>query len=179
MENDNVNQQENQQQEENQQQQQEQTPKTFTQAEVDQMISQRLARERKGQPSAEELAAFREYQKAHAPKDDATKLKDALSELASLKAEREIERRERFVERLGVSDDVEAAVYVNKILAGMEDPTDFDAFKTAAKEFLKEHKPRSASGGGTRVDFGGRLSGGNTKKNENQVMNDLIRGRRK
>lgn len=169
-------------QQENQQdnsQQQEETPKTFTQEEVDKIVNNRLARERKGQPSADELNAFREWQKTHPPKDDATKLKEALSELSSLKAEREIERRERFVERLGVSDEVEAAVYVNKILAGMEDPTDFDAFKDAAKEFLKEHKPRNASGGGVRVDMGGRLNGGGSKKNENQVMNDLIRGARK
>ena len=36
--------------------------KTFTQAEVDSLIKSRLERERKGQPTKEELTAFREWQ---------------------------------------------------------------------------------------------------------------------
>ena len=36
--------------------------KTFTQAEVDSLIKSRLERERKGQPTKDELAAFRDWQ---------------------------------------------------------------------------------------------------------------------
>ena len=38
--------------------------RTFTQAEVDALITQRLARERKKYPSAEEMAAFAAWQRA-------------------------------------------------------------------------------------------------------------------
>lgn len=39
-----------------------QAEKTFTQAEVDSLIKSRLERERKGQPTKDEMAAFREWQ---------------------------------------------------------------------------------------------------------------------
>ena len=41
-----------------------QQEKTFTQAEVDALIAQRLARERKKYPSAEELAAFNAWRQS-------------------------------------------------------------------------------------------------------------------
>lgn len=40
----------------------EQTAKTFTQAELDAIVKQRLERQAKGQPSKEEMEAFRKWQ---------------------------------------------------------------------------------------------------------------------
>ena len=102
------------------------------------------------------------------------RLKEALEELSALKADREIERRERYIERMGISDEVEVSVYVSKITGKQEDPNDFEEFKAVADKFLKDHKPKS----GVRVDMGGRLSGGGGKKTANEAMNDLIRGAR-
>lgn len=148
--------------------------KTFTQAEVNEMINKRLARERKNQPSDEEMAAFREYQRTHAPKDDAAKLRDMTNERDTAQKELEDARRENFLLRQGV-DPEEVDYYVYKIKKGMGEDEDFE---DAAKKFLKDHKSRN---GGTnpRVDLGGRLNGGGKNtKTTNQTMNDLIRNGR-
>jgi len=152
-----------------QNEQNEQNQRTFTQEEVDAIINRRLAKERKGQPSAEELAAFREYQKEHAPKDDATKLKDMTSERDSAQTELEMARRENYLLRQGVSaEDVD--FYVYKITKAMDED---ESFEEAAKKYLKEHKARP----GVRVDMGSRLNNGANggKTNASQTMNDLIR----
>ena len=168
--NENTNQQE--QQQENQQQEQQEEEKRYTQAEVDQMINKRLARERKNNPqlSNEELAAFREYQKTHPPKDDAAKLKDVTRERDSVQVELEMSRRENFLLRQGIEAE-NVDFYVYKISKSMKDDEEFE---DAAKAYLKEHKPRSSTGG-VRFDTGGRLNGGK-KPSENDAMNALIRG---
>ena len=159
-------------QELNQEQQQEQPEeRRFTQAEVDAIVNKRYAKWKKDQPSDEELAAFREYQKANQPKDDAKKLKDVTSERDSYQTELEMARRENYLLRQGIdSDDVD--YYVYKITKAMEDDEEFEE---AAKKFLKEHKPKAS----VRVDMGGRLSGGGGgKKTANETMNDLLRAAR-
>ncbi len=163
----NENENQNEQQEQEEQQQEE---RTFTQAEVDQLINKRLARERRNQPSEQEWQEFQEYQKAHKPKDQATQLQDITTERDSYQTELEMTRRENFLLKQGVdADDVDYFVY--KITKSMGDDDDFE---DAAKKFLKDHKPRS----GVRVDMGARLSGGTKPKSDNQTMNDLIRGAR-
>lgn len=149
--------------------------RTFTQAEVNEMINKRLARERKNQPSDEEMAAFREYQKTHAPKDDAAKLKDMTHERDTAQTELEIARRENYLLRQGV-DPEDVDYYAYKISKSMEEDEDFE---DAAKKFLKDHKPRSG-GSAPRVELGGRLNGGSGGKGNttNQTMNDLIRAAR-
>ena len=152
-----------------QNEQSEQKERTFTQEEVDAIINKRIAKLKQGQPSAEERAAFREYQKQHAPKDDATKLKDMTSERDSAQTELEMARRENYLLKQGISaDDVD--FYVYKITKSMGDDEDFEE---AAKKYLKEHKQRP----GIRVDMGGRLNNGANggKPNASQTMNDLIR----
>ena len=158
-------------QELNQEQEQQEQERTFTQAEVDAIINKRVARMKKDLPSDEELAAFREYQKAQKPKDEASKLKDLADERDSYQTELEMIRRENFLLRHGVdADDVD--YYVYKITKAMDDDEEFD---DAAKKFLKEHKPKA----GVRVDMGGRLNGsGGGKKTANETMNDLLRAAR-
>ena len=160
--------------EQQEQQEEQQEERRFTQAEVDAIVNKRYAKWKKDQPSEEELAEFNEWKKSKQPKDDTTELKEALEELETLRTEREIDKRERFVERMGITDEIEVSVYVSKIMKGQKDPGDFDEFKTVAKEFLKEHKPK-----GIRVDLGARMNGnGGGKKTTNETMNDLLRAAR-
>ena len=162
---------ENQELNQEQEQQEEHEERKFTQAEVDAILNKRFAKLKKDMPSDEELAAFREYQKKNAPKDDAAKLKDMTDERDSFQTELEMARRENYLLRQGIdADDVD--YYVYKISKAMEDDEEFE---DAAKKFLKEHKLKS----GVRVDMGGRLSGGGSgKKTANETMNDLLRAAR-
>lgn len=147
------------------QQEQEQEVRTFTQEEVDEIVSKRIARERKNLPTAEELNAFREWKNSQTPKDETATQND----LDSALAEMEMTRRENYLLRQGIDpDDVD--YYVYKISKSMDGETDFE---DAAKEFLKTHnKTKSA----VRIDTGARLNAGNAKKSGNEAMNDLIRG---
>ena len=150
--------------EQNQQEEQqgEQGERMFTQEEVDNLINQRLARERRGMPKAEELAAFRAWQKDH-PADPATPEKKDEDD-----SELEIVRRENHLLKQGVpADDVD--YYVYKISKLVDENT---SFEDAAKKFLKENK-RSV----VRMDTGARLNGngGNSGKSANETMNELLR----
>lgn len=64
-------------------------PKTFTQAELDNIVKDRLARERKKMPSEEDLAAYKKWQDEQ--KTAEQKQQDAIS--AAEKAKTEAERR--------------------------------------------------------------------------------------
>ena len=108
-----------------------QDERTFTQAEVDNLINQRLARERRGMPKAEELAAFRAWQKEH-PADQATH--EEQQQNNDNENELEIVRRENHLLKQGVpADDVD--YYVYKISKMVDENT---TFEDAAKKFLKE-----------------------------------------
>ena len=149
--------------EQNQQEEQqgEHGERTFTQEEVDNLINQRLARERRGMPKAEELAAFRAWQKEQKAEPATPEKKDEDD------SELEIVRRENHLLRQGVpADDVD--YYVYKISKMVNDET---SFEDAAKKFLKENK-RSV----VRMDTGARLNGGgNSGKSANETMNELSR----
>lgn len=172
MENDNVTGQEQEQQEQGQQRQQQEQgggEKTFTQAEVDTMINNRLARERKNQPSADELAEFRKWKQAQQTPEERQAATQA--KVDSALADAEMVRRENYLLRQGIDpDDVD--YYVYKISKAMKDDEEFE---DAAKAFLKDHKAGKHGGSGVRVDLGGRLNGDNSKKTANQQMNDILR----
>ena len=143
--------------------QQEEEEHLFTQAEVDALIGKRLAKERKGQPDAEELKQFRAWKATQTPKEE----KEDRSELDAALVDMEMTRRENYLLRQGIDpDDVD--YYVYKISKSMDGETDFE---DAAKDFLKNKKPKSA----VRVDTGARLHGGDSKRSVNDQMNDLIR----
>ena len=149
----------------NEVEQQEQEVKTFTQEEVDEIVSKRIARERKNLPSAEELAAYRDWKNSQTPKDETATQND----LDSALAEMEMTRRENYLLRQGI-DPEDVDYYVYKISKSMDGETDFE---DAAKEFLKTHKkPKSA----VTIDTGARLNANSGKKTANEVMNALIRG---
>lgn len=148
----------------NEQTEDQQDERTFTQAEVDNLINQRLARERRGMPKAEELAAFRAWQKEH-PADQATH--EEQQQNNDNENELEIVRRENHLLKQGVpADDVD--YYVYKISKMVDENT---SFEDAAKKFLKENKR-----GLVRMDTGARLNGGgNSGKSANEQMNALLR----
>lgn len=61
--------------------------KTFTQKELDDIVQQRLARERKNQPTAEELDEFRKWREAQKPAEEKQQEAPAVSD--ELKAARD------------------------------------------------------------------------------------------
>lgn len=149
---------------EQQEQEEQQEEKTFTQAEVDAIINKRLAKERKNQPTAEELTAFRAWKQTQEPEDKTATQDD----LDSALAEAEMARRENYLLRKGV-DPEDVDYYVYRISKSMDGDTDFE---DAAKEFFKTHKARST----VKFDTGARMNGAGGKKTLNEQMNDLIRG---
>lgn len=144
--------------------------KTFTQAEVDQMIGQRLSRERSKYPSEEELTAYNnwkatnqtEQQKAAQRERDLTK---AQTDLAAAQSEVEQLKRERYVLSKGLSGD-EAEFIAYKAAKMVDNKTTFEQ----AVDKLTENRQK--------VTFDWTApAGGNGQKNDvNAVMNRLIRG---
>lgn len=92
---------------------QETTPeggKTFTQADVDRIVADRLSRERKNQPSAERMKAFEEWEKSQ--KTEAEKAEETARELSEAKATAEALRHENAVIKAGVNaDDVDYVLF--------------------------------------------------------------------
>lgn len=150
--------------------------KTFTQAEVDKMIGRRLSAAMKGMPGEEELSAFRawkESQQTEKERWDALTRERDESETALSAAQAELEqyRREKFLLGKGVpTEDVD--YYAFKIGKLVTDTTDFEK---AAESYLKDNPPA----GTVTVDLSAPLGGGQPAKNENEMMNSLIRGARK
>ena len=86
--------------------------KTFTQAELDAIIKERLARERKNQPDPEKLKKFEEWeagQKSEAEKAAETekKLQDAQTEAEQLRQENAVHGLDEAEPGLGRISDVE------------------------------------------------------------------------
>lgn len=105
--------------------------KTFTQAELDKVIADRLARERAKMPSAEKLKAFDEWEKAQ--KTEVEKQAEREAELAKVKTDNETLRRENLAYKAGVNaDDLEFVVWKVGRMEG-----DFEA---NLKGFLEENK---------------------------------------
>lgn len=146
--------------------------KTFTQEEVDDLISKRLAREAKKYPTEEEMTAFRSWKDSQqTEKDKYDKMeKDLGTANDSLKTandELTQHKRENFLLKKGISaDDVEYYAFkIGKLV------TEEKTFEQAAEEFLKEHKPSSV-----KFDTGGKVGGGGSGQTANEQMNSILRG---
>ncbi len=152
---------------ESKEQGQEQEERTFTQAEVDELINKRMARVKKGLPSDEELNAYREWKAKQNPEH----AKATPDELETARMEAEMTRRENYLLRKGIDpDDVD--YYVYRISKEMDGETDFE---DAAEDYLKKHNKKNP----VRMDTGARLNGGAKTKTGNEAMNDIIRNARK
>jgi len=131
--------------------------KTFTQKELDDIVQQRLARERKSQPSAEELEEFRKWQEAReAQKPAEEKSSDELK--AAREAQSAAERKNAELEakftaiKKGVS--AEAAEDVVALAKGRVG--DNVTLETAIDEVLKKY-PQF---GGAAITTGARINNG-------------------
>lgn len=149
-------------------QEQHEEERTFTQAEVDELINKRMARVKKGLPTDEELTAFREWKSKQNPEQEKKATSD---ELETAKMEAEMTRRENYLLRKGV-DPEDVDYYVYRISKEMDGDTDFE---DAAEDYLKKHNKKSS----VRMDTGARLNSGAKSKSPNDAMNDIIRNARK
>jgi hypothetical protein len=105
--------------------------KTFTQAELDKIVGERLARERKNQPDPEKLKKFEEWEKSQ--QSEAEKAAETAKKLADAQSEAEQLRRENAVIKAGVSAD--DADYVMFKVGKMEGD-----FNDNLKKFLEDNK---------------------------------------
>lgn len=148
-------------------QQQEQT---FTQADVDRMIQQRLDRERKKYPSDEELTAFNtwkansqtEQQRQAQREKDLTK---AQNDLAAANTELEQLKREKYVLSKGLSG--EKAEFISfKASKLVDEKTTFEQ----AVDKLTENRQK------VTFDWTAQAGSGSKETAVNAAMNQLIRG---
>lgn len=146
--------------------------KTFTQAELDTIVGKRLAKAMKGMPSEEEMKDYRAWKESQQTEkdrwDNLTKERDtARTELTAAQAELEQYKREKYLLGKGVpADDVD--YYAFKIGKLVTETMDFEK---AAEAYLKENPPA----GTVQVDLSAPLGTGQPAKNENEMMNSLIR----
>lgn len=121
--------------------------KTFTQAELDKVIADRLARERAKMPAADKLKAFEEWQKAQ--QTEAEKAAEREKELAKLQSEAENLKRENAVIKAGVNtEDVDYVLFkVGKVEGEFE-----KNLKTYLEENKKYTEPKTVQVQGTQHD---------------------------
>ncbi|MEY8360043.1 hypothetical protein AALA99_13650 [Anaerotruncus colihominis] len=144
--------------------------KTFTQADVDTLIKNRLDRERKKYPTDEEMTAFHAWKDSQQTEQERwNKLqgeKDTLSaKLTAAESEQDNLKRELYVLKKGLSgEDSEFIAF--KAGKMVDDKT---TFEQAVDALIAERKK-------TTFDWTAPVGGGSAKTGENDVMNALIRG---
>lgn len=144
--------------------------KRFSQAEVDDLISKRLARERKKYPTDEELADWRNWKETRQQGEEASA--KAARELNDYKTKydhaiRELEqaRNEMYLLAKGVpGEDIDYYTYKISKLTNEE-----TTFEQAAQKYLEEKHI-----GGMKVSTGVQVTG-SAAKSENDVINDALR----
>lgn len=151
--------------------QQEGTPaeKTFTQADVDAIVSKRLAKAMKNVPSEEELTAYRswkESQQTEQQKIDKLKTDYNESKTNLEKANAEIERLKRsaYVQSKGFTGD-EAEFIAFKAAKMVDDKTTFEKAVDSIAETRKKVK----------FDWTAPVGAGAKESGTNNAMNDIIR----
>ena len=137
--------------------------KTFTQAEVDNLIKERLKREKKGQPSKEELKAFKEWQENQKTEDE--KKNDKLAEAEKKAKDNEIKASNLELKlkcfEAGVSkDSVDDVVALAKAYVN-EDTSIEEAIATIVKKYpqFKESEDKGGSWGQKHNNSSKKISG--------------------
>ena len=147
---------------------------TFTQAEVDALISKEKARAvakaTKGMPSEEELTAYRTWKDGQAGEKDRwdklTGERDTLAgKLTAAEAERDQLKRDLYLAQKGLTG--EEAEFIAFKAGKMVD--DKKTFEQAVDELTADRKK-------TTFDWTAPVGGGISKTGENDLMNALIRG---
>lgn len=132
--------------------------KTFTQAQVDEIVKNRLDREKKNQPSKEELKQFQEWRKAQQTEQE--KFAEMSKLYEEIKKENEILKVKSMIQKENVNEMFEEFV-IDKLLKQEGDFKDnLKAFKASNPQFfniesakvsttpkltstkLSEHKPK-------------------------------------
>lgn len=153
--------------------------KKYTQAELDAAIGQRLARERRGMPSADELGEFRAWRESRQTEQE--RQQRILEErngyeqrVNALEAELTQAQRERTLLSLGVPvDDVDYYAYkIGKMVS------DTVTFEQAAAGFVRDHAPakNAASSQGVRASFGAPMGQGAKTESLAERINRQLRG---
>lgn len=147
---------------------------TFTQAELDALISKEkaraIAKATKGMPSEEEMTAFRTWKEGQAGekerRDKLTGERDTLAgRLTAAEAERDQLKRDLYLAQKGLTGE-EAEFIAFKAGKMVNDKTTFEQAVDALTADRKK----------TTFDWTAPVGGGQKKGGENDVMNALIRG---
>ena len=152
----------------------EQPEKTFTQAEVDALVSKRVARAMKGVPSDGELTEFRKWKQSRNEEQEKNQTlinerDEARNELIVAHEELETAKRAVYLMKKGLTGE-EAEFFEFRAMKMTDENT---TFEKAVDKLLDERKPRQ------KVDFTASLTGGDNDRSVNGFMNDLIRNAKK
>lgn len=144
--------------------------KTFTQAEVDAIITRRLAKEKKGMPDEAELTAFRAWKDSQQTEQQRwealTKERDDMkNDLTAALGKVEQYERERLLLSKGIpAEDVDYYAFkAGKLVS------DTKTFEQAADEVINARKPQ-ANNESVRIDFGAPLNGGAPTMTVDEIM---------
>lgn len=140
--------------------------KTYTQAEIDNIVESRLNRERKKFPSEDEMNAYRNWKgdRAAEQRRDAAYTK-AQADLEAATRELEQLKRDKYVLSKGLIGD-EAEFIAFKALKLVDDKTTFEQ----AVDQLTENRQK------VTFDWMAPAGGGSSEEAVNAAMNNLIRG---
>lgn len=147
------------------------TEKTFSQDEVNEMIKDRLKRERSKLPSKEELQAFNVWKESQ--KTAEQKQAEAKAEQQRILSENTELKNENEVFKAGVKkDDVEFVAFkVSKMEGDFKE--NLDKFLKENPKYLGNDEPKIIKKVGSSLSLSGRET---TNQSEtNKTMNDLIR----
>jgi len=133
---------------ENQETEQQQEEKTFTQAELDKQIGERLKRERSKMPHKEDLEAFKEWKKSQQTEQE--KIAEERKQADKIRTELQQLKNERAVLKSGVNSDY--ADFISFKVSQMEGD-----FQDNLEGFLKDNPQFSKTPSqGTTIPAGGQ-----------------------
>lgn len=148
--------------------------KTFTQAELDAIVTRRVARLTKGMPDEAELTEFRSWKDSR--QTEAQRYAAAIQErdtangkVAALEAEIEQLKRSSYIQGKGITgDEAEFIAFKAAKMVG-----DNMSFEQAVDSLTAEREKRPV------IDWTARLGAASQAPTSNNTMNALIRGARR
>lgn len=147
------------------------TERTFTQADVDRIVMDRLAKERAKQPNDDELHAYREWKKTQ--KTEAQKQAERDAELASAKSELTQLKAEQASTKAGAKAEFVEFVAVKVRSMDGDFAQNLEKYKKENPQYFGETVIKKTA-------TSPNLSGGKaTTETTNDYMNNLLRSRGK
>lgn len=144
--------------------------KTFTQEEVDAIVSRRLSKAMKGIPSEEEMNQYRTWKDSQQTEQERQakrekELADSKTALTAAQTELEQLKREKYVLSKGLTGD-DAEFISFKASKLVDEKTTFEQ----AVDQLTENRQK------VKFDWTAQVGNGSKTETENATMNNLIRG---